>query len=178
MSKGRIVNLAELADINGVSLPTARSWPRRGCPYVQKGGAGREWQFNTADVAQWREEQAALAAVGDTSTLDIEEARRRKTAAEAAMVELDLAKRRGELVEIESIADIVGEEYTRLRARLLALPVKMAPMMETAASLQERRETIENAITECLAELSADTEYGGDAEAGVEDETEPAAATA
>lgn len=165
-AKGRLVNMGELSQLWGVALNTVKAWVRRGCPVVSRGGRGREWQFDTAAVAQWREEQAAAAAVGDTSAMDLDEARRRKEAALAAMAELDLAKRRGEVVDVEAIADIVGEEYTRLRARLLALPVKLAPLMETAATLAERREIIEDAICECLAELAADDDYAAERGAG------------
>ena len=180
MSKGQIVNQSQLAETFGTTMPTVRAWVRRGCPVVQRGAKGKQWQFNTAEVAAWREQEAAAAAVGDTSRMDLDESRRRKEAANAAMAEIDLAKRRGELVEVEHIAEIVGDEYSRLRQRLLGLPVKIAPMLDTAETLQERREIIEDAIVECLAELSADddsleepTEGAGEAE---EDEAGAAAA--
>ena len=177
--RGQEVNQTGLADTFGVSLPTVRAWVRRGCPVVQRGAKGKQWVFNTADVAQWREDEAAAAAVGDTSKMDMDEARRRNEAAKAAMAELDLAKRRGELIEIEAVAEHVGEEYSRLRAKLLALPVKLAPMLENAESLQERREIIEDAIVECLAELTADedsAEEPGQGATGDEDDEAPAAA--
>lgn len=161
MPKGRQANQTDLADIHGCSLPTIRAWVRRGCPVIHRGGKGREWLFNTADVAQWREEQAAAAAVGDTSAMDLDEARRRKEAAFAAMAELDLGKRRGELVEIESVSEIVGEEYSRVRAKLMGMPVKLAPVLEQATTVQEYREIVEDAVVECLSELSAD-EFGGE----------------
>lgn len=179
MPKGSEVNKAGLAEVFGVSLPTVNSWVRRGCPVLQRGSKARQWLFNTADVAQWREDEAAAAAVGDTSKMDMDEARRRNEAAKAAMSELDLAKRRGELIEIESVAEHVGEEYSRIRAKLLALPVKLAPMLENAESLQERREIIEDGIVECLAELSADEdgrEESGTGSEGDEDDEAPAAA--
>ena len=179
MSKGRQANQTDLADIHGCSLPTIRAWVRRGCPVVQRGGKGREWLFNTADVAQWREEEAAAAAVGDTSKMDIDEARRRKEAALAGMAELDLSKRRGELIEIESIAEIVGEEYSRVRAKLMGMPVKLAPVLEQATTVQEYREIVEDAVVECLSELAAD-EFSGEESAGgaeqEQDDEAPAAA--
>lgn len=55
-SRGRDVNRSDLAEINGVSMPTIDDWVRRGCPVVQRGGRGRAWQFNTADVRNWRED--------------------------------------------------------------------------------------------------------------------------
>ena len=42
-SKGQVVNRADLANINGVSLPTIDDWVRRGCPVMQRGARGRAW---------------------------------------------------------------------------------------------------------------------------------------
>ena len=178
MPKGNEVNKSALAETFGVSLPTVNAWVRRGCPVVQKGSKSRQWLFNTAEVAAWREDEAAAAAVGDTAKMDMDEDRRRNEAAKAAMSELDLAKRRGELIEIESVAEYVGEEYSRIRAKLLALPVKIAPMLETTETLQQRREIIEDGISECLAELSADDELGAESEEGAESDEAGEAATA
>ncbi len=63
--EGRQVNQAELADIFGVSVVTIRTWERRGCPIVSKGRKGAAAQYNTADVAKCREQQAAAAAEGE-----------------------------------------------------------------------------------------------------------------
>jgi len=88
--------MGEVAELFGVNDRTIRLWVRRGCPFLQKGGrGGRAWQFETSDVIGWREQQAAIAAVGDTAKLDVEEARRRKLAAEAVLSELELAKAKG-----------------------------------------------------------------------------------
>ncbi len=49
-----IVNRAELASIFDISLPTVDAWVRKGCPVVERGGRGREWQFFVPDVFNWR----------------------------------------------------------------------------------------------------------------------------
>jgi phage terminase Nu1 subunit (DNA packaging protein) len=64
--EGRQVNQAEHADIFGVSVVALRAWERRGCPVTTKGRMGLAAQFDTADVARWREQQAAAAAEGTT----------------------------------------------------------------------------------------------------------------
>ena len=51
--KGKQVTRQALADVFGVSLPTIDAWVRKGCPFVEKGGRGQEWQFNTAQVSKW-----------------------------------------------------------------------------------------------------------------------------
>lgn len=165
-----IVNMGDLAVILGVSRATVQSWVKRGCPAVQKGRNGRPWQFNTAEVIEWRSQQIANAAIGETRSLDMDEAKRRKVAAEAAMAELELAQKKGELVEIESVGELIEEEYARVRARLLGLPVKVAPALEHA-DLAEREHIIRNAVIECLDELTADAAFpsGGEVEAGAGD---------
>jgi len=51
----RTANRKEIADIMGVSLPTIDSWIKRGCPFVTRGGKGKEWLFNITSVIKWRE---------------------------------------------------------------------------------------------------------------------------
>lgn len=150
MSHGKIVNRAELAHILGVAPATVSSWIKRGCPYEQMGAKGKEWLFNTAQVATWREEQAALAAIGDSKSMDIEEARRRKIAAEASIAELDLSVRKGELVEIDSVAEIVGQDYANCRARLLNVHNRLIGELT-----QDQCDMVEEGIREALEELSA-----------------------
>jgi len=55
--KGQVVSRAELAEFFGVSLTTIDHWVRSGAPFVTRGGPGRQWAFNTADVAAWREDR-------------------------------------------------------------------------------------------------------------------------
>jgi phage terminase Nu1 subunit (DNA packaging protein) len=58
-SRGKIVSRAELAKTFGVSLVTIDNWVRRGCPHLDRGANGRQWRFDTAAVARWRDRQKA-----------------------------------------------------------------------------------------------------------------------
>lgn len=143
----------------GVTSNTITQWVGKGCPYVQKGGQGKSWVFNMPDVIAWREEQIALQAVGDTASLDIDEARRRKLAAEAALAELDVSKRRGEVVEIEDVAAAVGDDYANVRAKLMSLPTKAAPQLAIIEDSAEAQAVLEKLVHEALEELTADGIY-------------------
>ena len=153
---------SDMARCMGVSLPTMTQWVKKGCPYVTKGSKSKAWMFDTAEVVAWREEQIALQTIGDTASLDIDEARRRKLAAEAAMVELDLSKRKGEVIEIESVAAVVGDDYANVRAKLLSLPTKLAPQVTGIEDLAECKALIERGVFEALEELTADGIYSGE----------------
>lgn len=158
MAKGRAVNLTELAALWGVSMTAVRDWIRNGCPYEQTADRrqGRQWVFDTAAVAAWREEHAVASAMGDLKQVDIGELRRRKLAAETGTAELEFGLRRGELIEVEKVADIVAGEYSDLRAKLLSLATKVAAPLGRARTIAQRKVIIHDAICESLAELSYD----------------------
>ena len=175
---GMELSKADLARFYGVSLVTIGQWISKGCPFITKGGMGKKWVLSSAEVTTWREDQIAQQALGDVSTLDLDEARRRKLAAEAALTELDLSHRRGDLIEIEYIAGLVGDEYANVRAKILALPTKLAPLLIGIESMAEVTEIIERGITESLEELTADEIYSGATSGDTETETGESQASA
>lgn len=162
---GRQVNRSELARICGVSLPSIDQWTARGCPYLESPREGAKgWLFDTSVVIAWRERMAAQAVQSDTRRIDLNEANRRKTAAQAALAELELAEKRGEVVRVDDAARIAGEGYTRVRARLLAMPGRLAPLLAIADTAEECKDLVEGAVTEALAELAVgmDEDDSGD----------------
>lgn len=48
-----LVNLDQLASIFEVSLPTIRSYIKKGMPYIEEGGQGKPWMVDSADAIQW-----------------------------------------------------------------------------------------------------------------------------
>lgn len=53
-------------------------------------------------------------------------------AAEAALVELELAKEQGAVVSIDDVSKEVSANYSALRAKLLSLPSKTASLIFTS----------------------------------------------
>lgn len=121
---------------------------------IKRGNRAHPWEIDTAAVAEWLQERAVVNAIGDTSTLDMEEARRRKTAAEAALAELQLSKSRGEVISMEEVVRVVADEFARCRARLMGAAPKLAPMVSTMESIAEIKEAIEGEIIDALDEVS------------------------
>ena len=89
--KGKQVTRQALADVFGVSLPTIDAWVRKGCPFVEKGGRGQEWQFNTAQVSKWLRDRDVEEATGGIPD-DFETLKCRKMLADAQLAELELAQ--------------------------------------------------------------------------------------
>lgn len=147
-------NRAELAEILGVSLPTITSKVSKGMPFEQRGGRGKEWSFDTAAVFEWEKEQAILSATGDLSRVTDDELKRRKLAAETTLVELEAAKKRGELLPREGIEKLLCELVIATRTRLLLVPKRCAVQLIGLSNEKEIREIIEAEQLEALTDLS------------------------
>lgn len=152
-----LVNRLGLADALGISVQTVDAHVRRGMPAVSRGSRGKQWSFDVGDCVSWLLEQERQKGLGDTTNLDLDEARRRKMAAEAALAEYDLAEKRGDVIPIEAIARMVTEDYTRLRTRLLAMPSKLAPLLAVITTPEEARDILDGALEEALSELASNS---------------------
>lgn len=121
--QGQKVNRSQLADVFGISLPTVDAWVRAGCPYLVKGGSGKEWAFDTADVARWRESRAADEATGN-EVQDEAALRRRKLAADTKIVELEALAKMGELAPVadmeRALTRVMAEMQSKLRGAFIA----------------------------------------------------------
>jgi phage terminase Nu1 subunit (DNA packaging protein) len=183
MAQGKVVTQADLADIFGVTTATIRAWAKRGMPVLEAGGSGRPSKFNTADCIRWREAQASIDAADDgDDKVSEEEAKRRKTLAEAMLAELKLEVARGRLVRIDVVADEVEDAFANVRARMIAIAGNLALTLTNEPSPAAIRDRIYQEISKALNELAIDAEYIGrsdDASEEAEDgEAESAEATA
>lgn len=128
------MNIAELADMFGVSRPTITSWTNDGMPAVELGSKGKPWAYDSVECIAWwgenkfRHKRRSPApgedpfAEGADGRESIEEAERRKMIAQADKAELDLAKAARLVVPIEEVASVVASENARVRSRLLGIP--------------------------------------------------------
>jgi len=116
--RGQILNRTDMADHLGVAMPTLDDWVRRGCPVVERGGRGRAWQFNSADVRAWRDEDIRNQTAATAANVTIDDLKRRKLEAETLHLELELAKARGEVVPVEQYERALGKAFGEVRAGL------------------------------------------------------------
>jgi len=89
---------------------------------------------------------------GEGPDLTAERARLAKEQADAQ--EMKNAVSRAELLGRADVTAVVTASFARVRARLLALPSKIAPLVLGMTSLAEIKEKISDAINEALAELA------------------------
>ena len=95
----KIVNRQEIGEIMDVSQQTISDWLAKGMPVVDRGAAFTDGAYDTGAVIRWYVEQQ-LARAGRESPRD------RLDRATAELREMDLAKRRGELVEVDVMVKV------------------------------------------------------------------------
>jgi phage terminase Nu1 subunit (DNA packaging protein) len=121
---GKKVSQSECAIVFGIHRNTLGSWLKQGCPYVKKANKalGINWILDTAAVAQWREEQAIKNTVGDLTALGEDELKRRKLQAETSILEIDAAKKRGEVAPIDDMERAWQNISIAISTRMLLVP--------------------------------------------------------
>ena len=83
-----------------------------------------------------------------------DEARTRKVNAEAEIAELELAKIRGTLCMTNDVVAAWESVLHACKAKFLALPTKVAPILATETDVVVAKDYLESAIREALTELS------------------------
>lgn len=111
---------------------------------------------------------------GQGKPADFEAARTRKMAAEAELAEAELARVRSTQVPIADTVAVVGEICGAIRAKCLAVPSKVTPMLVADGTPTGIQALLDRAMREVLNELVADaaviaaggelSDDGGDAE--------------
>ncbi len=109
---------------------------------------------------------------GEVGAADYGTERARLVKARADLAEMEAARMRGALLAAPEVAAAWTEVVTLMRARLLTLPDKLAPLIHETTSIAEARGVLKTAVHEVLAEIAA-TEVEitprGDRDAGAGD---------
>lgn len=160
-----IVNRAELADVLGVSVVTIDNRIARGLPVERKGREGKSYKFETSDVIDWHVKnqiskdnpQGTPEGASNGSPPDLKQ---RKLEAETEISELERDKRRIELAEkkglvvlVEDVVQGFANEIASLRAQLLNLPRRVAPLIVGEMHEDRVKEVLEDEIDILLTEL-------------------------
>jgi phage terminase Nu1 subunit (DNA packaging protein) len=137
----------------GVALTTVDTWVRAGCPVVQRGSRGIEWQFNTADVVRWREDERAKQASG-AAPQDEEELRKRRLVAETLTAELVLAKARGEVAPIDQVERMMARAFAAVRASMRNIPGRVVTSIVGETNERRIKQVLKDEIDQALESLA------------------------
>ena len=127
------------------------NWCRSGCPVLQRGkGRGKPWEFDLDAVKEWWQS-------GDTVRgPNVSAATARLREAQADKTELEVAVLRGRLLDVGDVELAMADMVMRVRARLLALPSKLAARVIAVADegLAAVDAVIRDDVNEGLEELA------------------------
>jgi phage terminase Nu1 subunit (DNA packaging protein) len=154
---GRVVQTGELHQIFGYSVSAIEGFFTEGAPKVIQGGPGRPAKIDTAQFHVWclRREREKVRAEFEGIEAKNENLKDRMMRARARTSELDLAKREGELVEIEVAETLFAGIVGNAKTRLLSLPSRMAPICAVMTDSNAIRGELEKAVFDALEELAA-----------------------
>jgi phage terminase Nu1 subunit (DNA packaging protein) len=144
MFMSRIVSRATLASLQGVSLPTIDAWVRAGCPVVTRGGRGKEWKFDTAQVTEWRIDRKVAEATG-AEKADTEE---------PELAELDVARERAQVVSVEQLQRNLGNLFAEISINLRNIPGRVCASLVGLTDERRIKEIILGEIDQTLNALA------------------------
>lgn len=162
--RGRTVKKGDLCEIFGVTLPTVNQWLSAGCPCISRGGRGVASEFNTADVSKWLRDRARDDGAG-TSKADETELKRRKLQAETEIVELELAKARGQVAPLDQVERMVSRAFGEVRAGLRNIPSRVVSSLIGETNERQFKKVLLEEIDMVLTALA-----NADLSSGDEDE--------
>ncbi len=151
---------AKLWTISGLAAELGRdrrliSAALKGIPHDGKSGRYKAWHMTTV--------LEALEG-GDVLDLTAERARLAKAQADDREMKNDLA--RGDQITVAEFHLMVTSAFARVRAKLLALPSKMAPLVVGAKTAAEAQAMLRDTVHDALNELAAPTAAGVSADDG------------
>jgi len=137
------LNRAKTAQKLNVSLTTLDDWRRKGCPHTK---TGKQVFFDIDTLNTWLDNRIS----GD---LDYTQERAKLTRLQAEKAKLELEQQRGNLIPLELVVVAWEGQIANCRAKLLALPSKVAAQA-VGANYVEIEQLFKGVIYEALDELA------------------------
>lgn len=144
-----IVGKGEAAEFFGLSTQALDHWFRTGCPVLSRSEAGHIESLDLRELARWR---IGRSEQGSES----EREKTRLTRAQADAAELRLAEERAALIRVPLVVKAWHSYVLACRAKLLALPTRLAPLVAAEADTDACREILEREVAAALTELAHD----------------------
>ncbi|AKM29273.1 hypothetical protein AB870_02710 [Pandoraea faecigallinarum] len=105
-------------------------------------------------------EAAVRLLVATGADMDFDEARRVKENYLALQTQLEYDRQSGQVVAVADVSRAVGDEYAKVRTKLLAIPSEHAPRIQRLKTVQEVQDVLRSIIVEALEELTRDGDGG------------------
>ena len=126
------MNGVAVCKLLGVTIHTWGKWLELGMPvhHLPHTNGNR---FIVSEVFAWREQQAEMSAEAggyeNTDHMDIKVVKKRTEIAKMVTAELDLAIKRGQLIEISTLMENFSVALVNVRSSLVSLPSRMSGIL-------------------------------------------------
>jgi hypothetical protein len=178
------VTQKEFAEICGVSKAAVTKWKSKGLlvfgennlvnvaatqeklenrPAKYRGGTAKTFANNDNDVSEpdgFEDDDSALEEIDDDN-ISHAEATRRKEVYLARCQKIKYEKEIGKLVDADAAAQVVANEYAKVRSKILAIPTRTATRLSAMKNPAEIKRYLDEEIADALDELTFDDEMDG-----------------
>lgn len=149
------VTIHEAAQIHDCTVQTIRDWMRAGMPVKQRAEkGGQKHILCTVQINQWLMERELKKRFGNIDLMTADEAKRKKLTAEAALAELDLAKKTGQVVDLDVIERQLANKFANLRSIIRRIPDRVVMRLVGLKDETEIKEILLSEIDAALVILS------------------------
>lgn len=154
-----VVNKGQLAEIIGVSERTITTWQKNGLPIAEDGTRGNQNLYQTEEVIAWmiqRELTQRIEQFGgdEEEFFNYEKENARLTHHKANLAELEESAKRRELIPIGEVKEVEENIIAGGRAKLLAIPKKLAPRLLGLENLAQAEAVLSAGVREVAEELA------------------------
>lgn len=138
----------QICELFNLSPKTIEKYQREGLPVERKSGRGIPSLYDATKVHKWLMERQA-----DISGPETNE-RKRLDKLRGDKIDLEIKLKNGELILSEDAVRIWGTIVQKIKARLMAIPTKAAPLILGVKSIAEGKDILQRLINETLKDLS------------------------
>ncbi len=177
------VTQKEFAEICGVSKAAVTKWKSKGLlvfgennlvnvsatqeklenrPAKYRGGTAKT--FSDSDISEpddFEADDSELKENIEDDNISHAEATRRKEVYLARCQKIKYEKEIGKLVDVDAAAQVVANEYAKVRSKILAIPTRTATRLSAMKNPAEIKRYLDTEIAEALNELTFDDEMDG-----------------
>lgn len=156
-----LVNMTELTNMLGVHKNTVFDWMKAGMPVSVRAPVGTRGghKFLMSDVLDWHKSRAVIQATGSNELMSADEAKRRKLMAEAGLQEIELNKRKGDVIELSEVEKKLSNTFAVIRSNMLKVSDRTAIRLIGETDETRIKKIIREEINQALDALSTWNTY-------------------
>lgn len=159
----RIVGLEQIASAFGVAPKTVVEWQEHGFPVAVRGGPGVSNEYEAAACIRWLVEREVRKVQGESP-------KDRLARLQGDQLEMDLAERRGKLIEAAAVEPMMRAAIVSARERIRNEPARIAAALEGKDKV-EREAMLRELFDEALMKLARWQQPGTEFEEEASDST-------